>query len=84
VRQICKHKRDFLVRNGLVAVATLVMSGVFSGMVDANGQSLPQRSGVLPETSSQVPHVQVGIEPVPEVNAELLRRVAELPLPASH
>ena len=62
-----------------LAVATLVISGVFSGAVVADGQSLPQRSGVVPETSSQVPHVQVGIEPVPEVNAELIRRVAELP-----
>lgn len=33
----------------------------------------------MPHTSSHVPHVQVGVEPVPEVDAELLRRVSALP-----
>ncbi len=40
---------------------------------------LPQRTAPAPYTSSHVPHVQVGVEPVPEVDAELLRRVATLP-----
>ena len=40
---------------------------------------LPQRMSPLPYTSSHVPHVQVGVEPVPGVDAELLRRVSALP-----
>lgn len=40
---------------------------------------LPIRSGVRPRTTSDVPHVQIGIEPVPAVNTELFRRVYMLP-----
>ena len=36
---------------------------------------LPKRSGPLPNTTTSVPHVQIGVEPVPEVNEELFRRV---------
>jgi phospholipase/carboxylesterase len=40
---------------------------------------LPQRYGSQTQTSGSVPHVQIGIEPVPEVNAELFRRAFALP-----
>jgi len=40
---------------------------------------LPQRESPRPETTDGVPHVQIGVEPVPELSEELLRRVAELP-----
>ena len=41
--------------------------------------SLPQRSGSRTQTSGRVPHVQIGVEPVPAVNDELLRRAFALP-----
>jgi phospholipase/carboxylesterase len=41
--------------------------------------SLPQRSGSRTRTSGRVPHVQIGVEPVPAVNDELLRRAFALP-----
>ena len=40
---------------------------------------LPIRSGVRPRTTSDVPHTQIGVEPVPAVNTELFRRVYSLP-----
>ncbi len=40
---------------------------------------LPIRSGVRPITTSDVPHTQIGVEPVPAVNTELFRRVYMLP-----
>lgn len=41
--------------------------------------SLPQRSGARTQTSGSVPHVQIGVEPVPAVHDELLRRAFSLP-----
>ena len=40
---------------------------------------LPIRSGVRPRTTPDVPHVQIGVEPVPAVHTELFRRVYMLP-----
>jgi phospholipase/carboxylesterase len=40
---------------------------------------LPKRSGPLPKTTTGVPHIQIGVEPIPEVNEELFRRVYSLP-----
>ncbi|MDB4286051.1 DUF5519 family protein [bacterium] len=40
---------------------------------------LPKRSGSRPETTMNVPHVQIGVELVSQVNEELLRRVYSLP-----
>lgn len=37
------------------------------------------RGTPIPETTKGVPHVQVGVSPVPEISDELLRRVAEIP-----
>lgn len=40
---------------------------------------LPERSGPRTRTSGEVPHVQIGVEPVPMVNDELIRRAFALP-----
>ncbi len=40
---------------------------------------LPQRTGNRPETTTGVPHVQIGVKPVTEVNEELIRRVFSIP-----
>ena len=40
---------------------------------------LPTRDGPRRETTGSVPHIQLDAEPVPEVNAELRRRVFSLP-----
>ena len=40
---------------------------------------LPTREGPRRETTGSVPHIQVGTEPVPAVDAELRRRVFRIP-----
>ncbi|MDA5095588.1 DUF5519 family protein [Aliiroseovarius sp. KMU-50] len=40
---------------------------------------LPQRETPIPRTTNSVPHVQIGIEPIREISAELLNRVSEIP-----
>jgi len=40
---------------------------------------LPKRASPRPKTTPDVPHIQIGVEPVPEVNTELFRRVYILP-----
>lgn len=41
--------------------------------------SLPPRSGPRPVTHKGMPHAQVGVQPVPDVHAELFRRSYALP-----
>ena len=40
---------------------------------------LPKRSGTPPETTTGIPHIQIGVEPVSEVHEELYRRVYSIP-----
>ncbi|WKK66916.1 luciferase family protein [Lutimonas zeaxanthinifaciens] len=40
---------------------------------------IPQRTITRPETTAGIPHVQIGVEPVSEVNDELIRRVFSIP-----
>lgn len=42
-------------------------------------KSLPQRTRPRPQTNKNMPHSQIGIEPVPDVQAELFRRAYSLP-----
>ena len=41
--------------------------------------ALPQRSGPSPRTTGSVPHIQIDVDPVPEVRDELFRRTFALP-----
>lgn len=41
--------------------------------------ALPQRTRPRPQTTKNMPHSQIGIEPDPDVNAELFRRAYSLP-----
>ena len=45
----------------------------------ADGKDWPNRESARPYTTNGVPHVQVGVEAVPELTAELLRLVEDLP-----
>ena len=40
---------------------------------------LPMRSTPIPQTTNGVPHVQIGVEPVPEISKALLDKVAKIP-----
>ena len=39
---------------------------------------IPRRAGPRPATLRGMPHMQIGVQPVPEVNAELFRRAFSL------
>ena len=41
--------------------------------------ALPERSSPRPQTTGSVPHTQIGVEPLPEIYDELIRRTFELP-----
>lgn len=41
--------------------------------------SIPKRSGPRPSTNKNMPHSQIGVKPVPDVNSELFRRAFALP-----
>jgi len=41
--------------------------------------SIPKRSGPRPLTNKNMPHSQIGVQPAPDVNAELFRRAFALP-----
>lgn len=45
----------------------------------AQTTDLPQRKTPRPETTSSVPHIQIGVTPIPELTDGLLRRVNGIP-----
>jgi len=59
----------------------LIVAAIALGTVSAYAASgdLPIRTSPAPYTSKHVPHVQVGVEPVPEISKEFLRRVDNIP-----
>ena len=65
----------------LVLLQTTAIALLFMGsaLAWAESGSLPIRETPRPMTTTGVPHVQINVEPVPELTAELLRRVATLP-----
>lgn len=52
---------------------------IIGSYVEAMAQNLPKRETPIPRTTNGVPHVQIGVEADPELSAELLRRVSNLP-----
>ncbi|MBT3787183.1 MAG: phospholipase [Alphaproteobacteria bacterium] len=59
----------------------LAVMAITLGAVPALAASgdLPIRTGPAPYTSKHVPHIQVGVEPVPEISKAFLRRVDDIP-----
>ncbi len=60
----------------MILVAVIVAG---TGQASATTENLPLRSSPIPQTTDGVPHVQIGVEPVPEISEALLRRVANIP-----
>ena len=58
----------------LALLATILASVASSDTLD-----LPMRETPIPRTTQGVPHVQIGVKPIPEFSDELLSRVSELP-----
>ncbi len=66
-----------LVSGGLIV--TLVAAGFASGLARAENTPLPLRAGPRPQTTANVPHVQIEVKSDPEINAELIWLVSMLP-----
>ena len=53
---------------------------VFAAVASAQAKNeLPMRAGPVPETTNGVPHVQIGVDPVPEISKALIDKVATIP-----
>lgn len=57
----------------------LAASLMTASSASAQGLTLPTRESPIPATTRGVPHVQIGVTPVPALSTELLRRVAGIP-----
>ena len=56
--------------------AVVVIAAVSSALA---AKDLPTRKTPVPETTNSVPHVQIGVQPVPEISEALIDRVATIP-----
>ncbi|MEY8096926.1 luciferase family protein [Falsihalocynthiibacter sp. S25ZX9] len=58
----------------------LAAASLFACVTPAFAQdvSIPNRDGPRPETTNGVPHIQLGLEAVPELTEVMLKQVAEL------
>ncbi|MDF1728487.1 MAG: DUF5519 family protein [Sulfitobacter sp.] len=63
----------------LIFVSAAVSLFAAAAPASARDVAFPMRDGARPETTSKVPHVQIGIQPVPELEEEMLRQVADFP-----
>lgn len=64
--------------NRLLCIASLVcVFGASHALADLT--SLPMRETPIPKTTDGVPHIQIGVEPVPGMSEALLKRVSGLP-----
>ena len=59
-----------------LSISTVVFSA--EAVFSAESKELPKRSGPIPTTTRGVPHVQIGVRPVPEISKELLRLVSRI------
>jgi phospholipase/carboxylesterase len=63
----------------LIFVSAAVSLFAAAAPASAQDVAFPMRDGARPETTSGVPHVQIGVQPVPELSEEMLRQVADFP-----
>ena len=70
-------KSNPVVQTSLIVL--LLVVGIVFDSARAEEVPLPDRVGPRPQTTQGVPHVQIGVSSVSEVDTELLRRVSTLP-----
>ena len=63
--------------NSKISLAFAVM--LIAAPVMAQSISFPNREGPRPETTNGVPHIQLGLEAVPELNELMLKHVDAFP-----
>jgi len=65
--------------SNLLLISAAVSLFVAAAPASAQDVTFPMRDSARPETTSGVPHVQIGIQPVPELSEEMLRQVGDFP-----
>jgi len=70
--------RQFAKAGFPIALALAILGSVLS-LARAGDARLPERAGPVPRATTSVPHIQIAAQPVPELTAQLLERVSELP-----
>ncbi len=60
-------------------VVVAIMLAISVAPALAEHLNLTDRTSPKPQTTNNVPHFQIGVEPVPEISAELLSRVSNIP-----
>ena len=72
-----------IIRLGITLTVIVAAMGAAASMAQMEtamtNPPLPKRQAPRPATTGSVPHQQIGVEAVPEVNAELFRRAFALP-----
>ena len=63
----------------IILVLTLAVTADAETSVRADDVPLPRRSRPRPKTTRDIPHIQIEVKPVREVNKELYRRVYSIP-----
>ncbi len=63
----------------LILISAAVSLLTATAPASAQNVTFPMRDGARPDTTNGVPHVQIGVSPVPELSEEMLRQVAEFP-----
>lgn len=66
-------------RDGRLTISTVVLALMMATHMLAAAENLPMRKTPTPQTTGGVPHVQIGVNPVPELSQALLERVEGLP-----
>jgi len=62
-----------------ISLFSLVATLAISTSVTAQEMTFPNRETPIPQTTNGVPHMQIGIDVVPELAEKLLLRVAQFP-----
>ncbi|UYO74898.1 DUF5519 family protein [Halomonas qinghailakensis] len=66
-------------RPNLILIAAAASLITIATLASAQNVIFPMRDGVRPETTNGVPHVQIDVQPIPELSEEMLRQVDEFP-----
>ena len=68
---------NLLLKYGCLLILTSSAFG--ASVVLAKNDDLPIKQSPRPDTTDGIPHIQLGIEPVPEISAQLISRVEKMP-----
>lgn len=66
-------------RGSRLGLFTMMLALIMASHTTASAENLPIRKTPIPQTTGGVPHVQIGVQAVPELSEMLLKRVDELP-----